>query len=213
MDAMTIKYYNDNADSVFAMYSSLKSGAEKYWRLAFSPGSEILDIGSGSGRDVDWMIREQYDAYGVEPSSNLRSLALLKMPQLQGRIYSGALPGLAAQIGRKFDGILCSAVFQHIPQEQQFAAAFDIRNLLKPNGGLLLSFPKSRPGLNDACRDENGRLFTKLVPDAVLFLFESLGFQCIGDWDDSDGLGRSRITWKTLLLSLHSDQVLRNALG
>jgi hypothetical protein len=71
--------------------------------------------------------------------------------------------------------ILCSAVFQHLPPEQQFDAAFDIRRLLKPNGHLLLSFPKSRPGLDDAGRDESGRLFTKMVPDAVILLFERLG--------------------------------------
>jgi 2-polyprenyl-3-methyl-5-hydroxy-6-metoxy-1,4-benzoquinol methylase len=209
MDAITIKYYDDNADSVFAMYSSLNGGVEKYCRLAFPPGSEILDIGSGSGRDVNLLINEQYEAYGAEPSCKMRSLTLSKMPQLQGRIYSGALPDLAEQIGRKFDGILCSAVFQHIPEEQQFDAAFDIRNLLKPNGRLLMSFPTSRPGLDDAGRDENGRLFTKLVPAAVILLFERLGFRCIGDWDDNDGLGRPGIIWKTLLFSLHSDQVLR----
>jgi len=33
MDAITIKYYDDDADSVFAMYSSLKGGVEKYCRL------------------------------------------------------------------------------------------------------------------------------------------------------------------------------------
>ncbi len=209
MDEITIKYYEDHADSVFAMYSSLKGGVEKYCKLAFQPGSEILDIGSGSGRDVALLIKEQYEAYGAEPSCNLRHLAVSKMSQLDGRIYSGGLPDLSEQIGRKFDGILCTAVFQHIPQEQQFDAAFDIRKLLKANGRLLLSFPKSRPGLDDASRDKDGRLFTKLVPDAVILLFERLGFQCIGDWDDNDGLGRPGITWKTLLFSLHSDQVLR----
>jgi 2-polyprenyl-3-methyl-5-hydroxy-6-metoxy-1,4-benzoquinol methylase len=127
MDAITIKYYDDNANSAFAMYSSLKDGVEKYSRLAFPPGSEIQDVGSGSGRDVNLLINEEYEAYGAEPSCKLRSLALSKMPQLQGRMYSGALPNLAEQIGRTFDGILCSAVFQHVPEEQQFDAAFDKR--------------------------------------------------------------------------------------
>ena len=201
---MTVKSYDENAESYFAMYSSLTGGGDKYLKAAFPAGSEILDIGSGSGRDLEFLLKEQYEAYGVEPSCNMRTLALSKMPQLRGRIFSGALPDLAAQLRRKFDGILCSAVFQHIPQEQQMDAALDIRNLLKPNCRLLLSFPKDRPGLDETSRDENGRLYTKLIPEAVILLFERLGFQCIGDWDDDDGLGRPGFTWKTLLFRLIS---------
>jgi SAM-dependent methyltransferase len=205
MDELTIKYYDDNAERLFAMYSSGPSGIEKYFRLAFPPGSEILDIGSGSGRDLGILINEHYDAYGTDPSDSLRLLAISQYPQLEGRIYSGALPGLAAQIDRKFDGILCAAVFQHIPQEQQYDAAFDIRNLLKPNGRLLLSFPKERPGINEAGRDENGRLYTTLIPEAVELLFERLGFQRLGRWDDADGFGRPGISWTTLLFALPSE--------
>ena len=128
----------------------------------------------------------------------------MRDPRLQGRIYSGSLPGLAAEIGRKFDGILCSAVFQHIPREQQSDAAVDIRNLLKPGGRLLLFFPKDRPGINEFCRDENGRLYIALISEAIQSLFESLGFRCLGQWDNADSLSRPGFTWSTLLLRLNS---------
>jgi SAM-dependent methyltransferase len=87
----------------------------KYFKVAFPSGSEILDVGAGSGRDLGILIREQYEAYGAEPSPNLRALAL-GTPGLEGRICEGALPNMSIQIGRKFDGVLCSAVFQHIPR-------------------------------------------------------------------------------------------------
>jgi len=209
MDALTVKYYDDNAETLFAMYTSGQSGVEKYFKVAFPPGSEILDIGSGSGRDVGILMKEQYVAYGTEPSVNLRSLAVSRIPQLEGRIYPGALPDLAAQIDKKFDGVLCAAVFQHIPQEEQFDAAFDIRNVLKPNGRLLLSFPKDRPGIGETSRDENGRLYTKIVPEAAELLFERLGFQCIGRWDNPDSLMRPGVSWATLLFVLRSEQVVR----
>lgn len=109
MDLRTVQYYDDHADDVFAQYTSGRSAIEKYFALAFPPGAEILDIGTGSGRDLDALIREEYEAYGVEPSNRLRALASENFPRLSGRIYSGALPGLAADIHRKFDGILCSA--------------------------------------------------------------------------------------------------------
>jgi 2-polyprenyl-3-methyl-5-hydroxy-6-metoxy-1,4-benzoquinol methylase len=179
MDPKTIQCYEDHGDELFATYSRTNSGPAKYFKVAFPPGSEILDIGAGSGRDMGILIREKYEAYGAEPSNRLRELAL-QTPELEGRIWDGALPDLAGRIGRKFDGILCSAVFQHIPREQQFDAAFDIRNLLKANGRLLLSIPKNRPGIDASGRDEGGRLFTQLVPEELELLFERLGFQRIG---------------------------------
>jgi SAM-dependent methyltransferase len=209
MDPRTVQYYDDHADDVFAQYSSGRSGVEKYFRLAFPAGSEILDIGAGSGRDLDILIREEYEAYGAEPSIRLRDLAIANIPRLAGRICAGALPDLAAQVNRKFDGILCSAVFQHITLQQQFDAAFDIRNLLKPNGRLLLSIPKDRPGIDASGRDERGRLFITLIPEELELLFERLGFQRIGKWEDTDNLGRPGFSWTTLLFDLRSDQQLR----
>jgi hypothetical protein len=140
----------------------------------------------------------------VEPSPQLRALAVLA-PELQGRIYDGALPGLPAHIDRKFDGVLCTAVFQHIPREQQFDAALDILKLLKPNGRLLLSIPKDRPGIDPAGRDDRGRLFTPLVLDELKLLFERLGFQSIGEWEDADTLRRPGVRCTTLLFVLRSD--------
>ncbi len=208
MDARTVQSYDDHADDFFALYAGSQSGSAKYFKVAFPPGSQILDIGAGSGRDLGILIHEQYEAYGAEPSSRLRSLAL-RTPGLAGRIYEGALPDLSVQINRKFDGILCSAVFQHLPREQLFDSAFDIRNMLKPSGRLLLSVPKDRPGLDASGRDSQGRLYTPLASDELKLLFERLGFHCIGAWEDADSLGRPGISWATLLFVLRSDQAIR----
>jgi len=209
MDDRTVRYYDENAGRLCALYASAQSGVDRYFAAAFPPGSEILDIGCGSGRDIGILLKERYDAYGAEPSAGLRALAADRSPELIDRVCAGALPDLSRQIDRKFDGVLCSAVFQHIPAGQQFDAAFDIRNLLKPNGRLLLSFPKERPGIEATGRDEQGRLYTNLIPEEVELLFERLGLDRIGRWDDPDSLGRPGILWTTMLFTLRSDQMLR----
>jgi SAM-dependent methyltransferase len=206
MDARTLRYYEENAEALLTEYSGGRSGVEKYFALAFPRGGEILDIGSGSGRDVDILVREEYEAFGTEPSAKLRELAVIRFPRIAGRISAGVLPGLSKELDRKFDGILCAAVFQHIPQEEQFDAAVDVRNLLKENGRLLLSVPSERPGIDPTGRDDRGRLFTRLVPEALQLLFERLGFQQIGRWEDADRLGRPGVRWTTLLFVLRSDQ-------
>jgi 2-polyprenyl-3-methyl-5-hydroxy-6-metoxy-1,4-benzoquinol methylase len=113
----------------------------------------VLDIGAGSGRDTCLLIRQECEAYGAEPSACMRELAAGHLPQLAGRIYPGALRSLLQQIGRKFDGILCAAMLQHVPEKQLFDAVFDMHNLLKPGGRLLLSFPMDRPGMDTSGRD------------------------------------------------------------
>jgi 2-polyprenyl-3-methyl-5-hydroxy-6-metoxy-1,4-benzoquinol methylase len=206
MDPHTVQYYEDNAEAVFARYQGAKIGIAKYFRPAFPAGSVVLDIGAGAGRDMDILMREECEAYGAEPSARLREVTEARLPHLAGRIYAGSLPGLSQKIDRKFEGILCAGVFMHIPEEEQFDAAFDIRNLLKPNGRLLLSVTGDRQGLDASRRDEYGRLHTRLVTEALELLFERLGFQRIGKWEDEDSLGRPGITWTTLLFVLGSDQ-------
>ncbi len=206
MDSRTVQYYDDNAETLFARYQAAGIGIARYFKLAFLPGSAVLDIGAGAGRDMDILIREDYEAYGAEPSPRMREVTQARLPHLAGRIYSGSLPGLSRQIETKFDGILCSGVFMHIPEEEQFDATFDIRNLLRPNGRLLLSVTGDREGLDASRRDAQGRLHARLVPESLELLFERLGFQCIGKWQDEDSLGRQEITWTTLLFTLSSDQ-------
>jgi SAM-dependent methyltransferase len=188
MDRSTIRYYEENAEALFQRYLQARGGISRYFHVAFPPGSRILDIGSGSGRDLQALIREEYDAYGIEPCGEFRDLAITADPALSDRLQHGSIPGLASRFEQPFDGLVCSAVFMHIPEELQFDAAFEMRNLLKPNGRLLLSAPLFRVSLDG--RDENGRLFVPITPEALELLFERIGFQRIGKWEDPDSLGR-----------------------
>jgi 2-polyprenyl-3-methyl-5-hydroxy-6-metoxy-1,4-benzoquinol methylase len=202
MDERTIRYYDDNAREIYARYQRAVSPIARYLKLAFPPGAELLDVGAGSGRDLQIMIREGYDAYGAEPSDELRSLAIANDPGLAGRLTSGSLPGLASQLDRKFDGIVCSAVFMHIPDEQQSDAARDIRSLLRPHGRLLLSIPRTRTDVRADGRDRHGRLFAGAEAESVRLLFERLGFECLGSWQHADLLNRPGFTWTTMLVEL-----------
>src|SRR5262245_34649709 len=114
MDHSTLRYYQENAEELFARYQRARPGISKYFHLAFAPGSRILDIGSGSGRDVQTLIREHYDAYGIEPCEEFRNLAIAADPTLSDRLQHGSIPGLTPRFQAPFDGLVCSAVFMHI---------------------------------------------------------------------------------------------------
>lgn len=209
MDKATVDYYEAQAASIAARYESASSPIERLVAVAFPSGSAVLDIGAGSGRDLAMLSRLGYDAYGVEPSSALRTLAGRLHPELEGRIQAGSLPDLKDPQGRVFDGILCSAVLMHLPEADLFDAAFALRRLLKTHGRLLISLPQQRSDVLADERDAAGRLFKSYTAEYMSLLLERVGFQQIGRWVNEDALGRDKTSWYTLLFELRSGSALR----
>src|SRR5205823_3692632 len=103
-----------------------ESPLARYLHLAFPSFSNaplrVLDVGAGSGREMALLARERFEAYGVEPSVALRQEAVARHPELTDRIEAGSLPGLARTLEHPYDGVICSAVLQHIPRHQLFEA-------------------------------------------------------------------------------------------
>jgi SAM-dependent methyltransferase len=209
MDAQTHRYYESLAGQIAERYDQVKGGIDTLLPLAFTPGMRVLDVGAGSGRDVGTLLDMGIDAYGVEPSDQLRAAALQRHPELLGRLEHGELPGLQKPFGGQFDGILCSAVLMHLPREEMFDAAVALRDTLKDNGRLLVSIPADRPDIDEHHRDRHGRLFTPLKEEYLALLFERLGFQQVGKWHTADATGRKGHSWCTLLFYLRHAKTVR----
>lgn len=207
MDERTVRYYEKHAAELAGSYESIRGGVRRFFPLAFAPGSRILDIGAGSGRDMAALVSEGYAAYGVEPTAAFREVAVRQHPELADRLFDGALPSLPS-LG-KFDGLLCTAVLQHVPRAHLFDAVYSFKELLNPCGRVLLVIPAARPGLDAEQRDDRGRLFTRLVQGEVELLFERVGFARIGCWQEADPLGRAGHAWTVLLFQLRHAGVNR----
>jgi SAM-dependent methyltransferase len=126
-------------------------------RRFFRPGSDggaTADIGSGSGRDVDWLNRNGYPCVGYEPVDALRAEATARFPDWA--FLSAELPDLDGIATGSFDNVLCETVVMHLPREIVAPAIGGLRRILKPRGTLYLSWRVS-----DADeRDSRGRLYT-----------------------------------------------------
>lgn len=197
MDTLTLNYYEENAASLFDRYESVKSGIAAYFQASFPLGGTIVDIGAGSGRDTRKLLELGYDAYGVEPTEAFRNLAQSRHPTLNGRIWPGSLPYL--MLPHQVDGLVCSAVFMHLPENQLFDALLSLRNALKIHGRLLISIPNNRPGLDKNYRDSEKRLFQPIEADRLSLLAERIGLRLVSRWENLDTLHRPGYNWITLL--------------
>lgn len=189
MDRRTLRAYEENAAEIARRHAGLPHGIRRHFALAFRPGDRLLDVGAGSGRDLAWLLRGGHQVYGLEPVAAMREEAVRLHPELDGRLFEGTLPdGLPSveALGGSFDGILCSAVLQHLPRSALSDAALALRRLLRPGGRALVSVPTYRTDVGEDGRDPLGRLFSGVAAGELERIFERAGFHVLSRSEDRD---------------------------
>jgi len=203
MDKLTLEYYAHNAAEIAVRYESVPSALEDYFPIAFAKGGKILDIGFGSGRDLISLIRQGFNAYGVDPTAQLVEIAERIHPQLGGRILVGGLPDLGIPFGGAFDGVLCCAILMHLEAATLIKSIVSIRESLKREGRILMSVPIIRTDINENQRDHHGRLFVPYTSNQLKYVFKDQGFELINEWGNDDSFQRDGIKWMTHLYQLY----------
>jgi len=201
MDSQTLEAYAQHAPEWIARDGDRESPLQHLFSVAFGtlrPGRavRVLDVGAGRGRELLALQRMGFDAWGIEPSAALRAAT---RPGLVHPLMEGSLPD-ALPSSWPFDGVVCSAVLQHIPRGQLFESVLALRDCLVPGGRALVSIPRGpRPDVDADGRDPWGRLFNNVGVDEFLLLFERVGFTFLTRSDNDDAWGRPGVAWATLL--------------
>ncbi len=192
----TIHHYNLKSDDFFKQYESISAeNIHNSWiNYIDNTSGFALDIGAGSGRDALWLANMGFDVVAVEPAEKLRNLAKQHNHNENITWIDDSLLELKAtyQLNIKFDLILLSAVWMHIPEISRKTAFNQIANLLSPSGKLVISL---RHGLSP---DE--REMYKVSFSEISILAKKHSLKVIKHQDDSDKLQRGGINWETVLL-------------
>lgn len=150
-EKITLETYNKTAKKWFGEHKTAgfwKAEMDIFNKLL--PSGNILEIGSGGGRDAKELIQLGYDYVGTDISTGLLEIAKKENPTLtflQQSVYD-------LNFAEKFDGFWASAVLLHIPKPRVDEALGKIHNVVRKDG---IGFISLKQGIGE--RIDDGRFF------------------------------------------------------
>lgn len=198
-----MNYYRQHARELTSQYDSL--APEKVhagWKhlLPDEPGL-AADIGSGSGRDANWLANRGWDVIAVEPEAAFRNAASERShPRVSW--LNDTLPRLTRlrDTDTRFNLILLSAVWMHLSPRQREIAMRVLSNLLAP-GGLLVISIRYEP--DEGIRETRG--FYEVSADELAVQAKQRALMQVERHKSADALGRDAVQWETLCFRLPDD--------
>lgn len=191
-----IEFYNHDATIFGERYTSVRFEDVQRGVLAHLPvpGSRILDVGAGSGRDAFALAERGYIVTAVEPAVLLQRWARNRPVSGKVEWVEDRLPDLVKLRTLKlyFDFILCSAVLMHLPATQLRRSMSSFRELLVVGGTLAISVRGKRPS-------DPIDVFYDLSDDEIMEAATSEGFSLIESNSYEDSLGRKEVRWRSFV--------------
>jgi SAM-dependent methyltransferase len=165
-DDQTLQFYSEFAPTYVASGADGMSPHLPGFLESLSPGSRILELGCGGGRDARAMIAA---GHHVDPTDGVPEIAgkaeeLLRIPVRVMRFEE-------LDASAVYDAVWANASLLHVPRPALPAILMKIREALKP-GGLHHATYK---GGGQEGRDRHGRYFNYLSSDEVVQMYERSG--------------------------------------
>lgn len=189
---MTINYYENNAklyieDTINANMQQHYDAFLKY----VSPGSKILDVGFGSGRDMFYFESLGYKVSGIDPTPAFYN----NMKEKGYDVYH--IPSEEISFSYEFDAIWACASLLHVERYNLHDVLVRCNNALKDNGIMYCSF---KYGNFETIRNE--RYFNYLDEQSFSEILKNTGFTLLETYITGDvRQGRASEQWLNVILS------------
>jgi len=200
MENQTINYYNKSSIQLVNKYESADvSEVQTLLLKTFKQKFTLLEIGIGSGRDISFMIKNNYNVIGIDGSINMIEEAKQIHPELKEKIFHRTLSNYL-EFDIDFDGIYSIATLMHLSKSKLEKVILNIYNLLNNNGIFFMSVSLFRDDIDKNGIDKKGRFFLLLSFEQWLDILENVGFKILETKTNTDGLNRGGIEWLTLVV-------------
>jgi len=191
----TVDYYNINASKLVDRYDNADmSLLHKLLLKYITKKSTLLDIGFGSGRDIDFLHTHGYDAWGLDPSVKFVENIKQRFPNIQKHFLKAGVPFDKKRIGlnKKFDAVISIAVWMHLGYVQYADAVASIISVAKDKSTIVISY-------SEGSRVDDERYFEEVDLNYLTELFKERGFALVETVKNSDSLNRDSLTWITVI--------------
>jgi len=159
------------------------------------PGSTILDVGCGSGRDMKWLKDRGFRPMGFERSKGLAELARVHSgcPVVEGDFQVYDFSDMAV------DAVILVGALVHVPHENFQAVFSRILTALKREGHVLLTV---KEGIQDA-EISKDRIFYRWLDEYLRKIFRRLNLKGV-DFSRQVSKIRKADVWLGYVLKLRN---------
>ena len=178
----------DNSANMSTLYKLF----DKY----ITKNANVLDIGFGSCRDLLYLDNLGCNVYGIDETKKFVENAKEIFQTKESNFYQGSLPNLINNnsFNKKFDAIICIAVWMHLDYAEYEESIRNIAKLLSTNATLIISYSKGTRGIND---DRN---FIEINEGLLFRLLKKHNLKLIYKTYNEDSLSRNELVWETIVL-------------
>lgn len=189
---MSVEFYDQNARSFFSQTVAADMSEAQNRFLHYVPrGGRILDAGCGSGRDAKAFAERGYEVEAFDASAEM-----VRMSSEHTGLPVQQMTFEQVHWDKHFDGIWASASLLHVPRSDLTHIIAKLRQALKRDGILYLSF---KYGTDE--REKDGRRFTDMDEEALQTELRQAGdLDLIEIWTSEDVRpGRTGERWLSAL--------------
>jgi 2-polyprenyl-3-methyl-5-hydroxy-6-metoxy-1,4-benzoquinol methylase len=191
----TLNFYNSQSKELIKNYDNADmSKLHKLFLQYIKPESTVLDIGFGSGRDLQFLKENSYDIWGIDPSRKFVQNTQTKFSDISNHFIMNKVPFSTDQttFKIKFDAIIMIAVWMHLKKEQYENVVNDIISMTEDKASVIISYSKGS-------RSEDQRYFEDVDLEYIIQLFTQHNFTLIRKTFTKDSLNRDALTWITIV--------------
>jgi 2-polyprenyl-3-methyl-5-hydroxy-6-metoxy-1,4-benzoquinol methylase len=173
----TIDAYRKNADAYHKTELSIDMScfADKLIAM-LAPGSSILDVGCGSGRDSKYFSDRGFNVTGIDLTPEFIDIASRYNPAATFRLRD--MRNIES-LNQSFDGLWSCASFLHIPASDAQGTLEGFNRILNPDGAMFLSVKKGEGEKTVPYMNSTERFYTFYSQEGIERLVRAAGFDVL----------------------------------
>lgn len=191
----TTEFYNTNALQLIDRYENADMSLLHQVFLQYLPtGSKVLDIGFGSGRDLEFLKKNGYDIWGIDPSIKFVENVKKRFPDISEHFIQSRIPFCTNRLSfpAKFNAIVSIAMWMHLQKAEYKDVIKNIAEITADKATVIISFSTGK-------RAQDERSFEDVDLAYMIELFHRYDFTLVNDSCHNDSLNRETLKWITVV--------------